>query len=143
MTEIMQMNLAKNAEHMLELFRRELFYKGVEQYNKGEWDGAFKKFQPLAENGDHAAQNNLGIMYFYGQGVPKDEAKAFEWFNKAAERGNASAQGALFSMYYEGMGVKKDRTKAEVWLRKAAAQDLPLAQKKLQELFGDGKRSAE
>jgi len=134
MIESMQMNL-------LELFRRESVDKGLELYQKGDWDGAFKAFQPLAEQGDAVAQHNLGAMYFHGQGVQKDERKAFEWIHKAAQQGDADAQGALFGMYYEGAGVKQDRAKAEAWLRKAAAQGLPSAIKTLQELLGDGKGS--
>gem|GEM_PF-3086413 len=143
MIESMQMQLAKEGAYMLELFKRERIEKGLEEYQKGDWDSAFKTFQPLAEQGDAVAQNNIGIMYFHGQGVPKDERKAFEWLNKAAQQGDADAQDALFAMYYEGKGVKQDRAKAEAWLRKAAAQGLSRAQKTLKELFGDGKGGAE
>ena len=44
-----------------------------------------------AEQGDVAAQFNLGIMFANGHGVAKDEGEAFRWFMEAAARGNLSA----------------------------------------------------
>ena len=44
-----------------------------------------------AQNGDVAAQFDLGLMYSNGNGVPKDSSEAVKWFRKAAEHGNTSA----------------------------------------------------
>lgn len=44
-----------------------------------------------AEQGDVAAQNNLGVMYAEGQGVPQDDVLAHKWFNLAAAQGNRIA----------------------------------------------------
>ena len=49
---------------------------GVDAYNRGDYETALKKFLPLAEQGDAAAQFNLGKMYRKGQGVPQDDAEA-------------------------------------------------------------------
>jgi len=35
-----------------------------------------KKLEQQANQGDAAAQNNLGVAYFYGEGVPQDDAQA-------------------------------------------------------------------
>ena len=43
-------------------------------------------FRPLAEQGHADAQNNLGLMYSNGQGVPQDYLPASLWFNLAASR---------------------------------------------------------
>ena len=75
-----------------------------------------------AEAGDAVAQYNLGEMYYEGEGVPKDAAKALEWYQKAAAQGLAKAQYNLGEMYYEGEGVPRDAAKAVGWLQKAAAQ---------------------
>jgi hypothetical protein len=40
--------------------------------------------QQAAEQGNADAQAKLGEMYFHGQGVPKDHAKAVQWYQKAA-----------------------------------------------------------
>ena len=40
-----------------------------------------------AEQGNADAQFNLGLMYYAGKGVPKDDAKAEKWCRKAANQG--------------------------------------------------------
>ena len=60
-----------------------------------------------AEKGDAEAQDDLGVMYYKGQGVPKNDAEAVKWFYKAAEQGNAGAQYDLGVMYDNGRGVPK------------------------------------
>ena len=40
-----------------------------------------------AEQGDAAAQYNLGIMYGNGTGVPQDDAEALRWYRLAADQG--------------------------------------------------------
>ena len=52
-----------------------------------------------AEEGDAAAQFNLGVMYADGRGVPQDETEAVRWYRLAAERGNARAQANLGVKY--------------------------------------------
>ena len=53
----------------------------------------------MAENGNAAAQYNLGVMYHEGKGMPQDYAKAVRWFRDAANQGNAYAQHNLGVMY--------------------------------------------
>lgn len=77
-----------------------------------------------AESGDAKSQLRLARMYYNGDYMPKDYAKAAEWYQKAAEQGNALAQYNLGMMYQKGEGVTKDAAKAEEWLKKAAAQDV-------------------
>ena len=74
-------------------------------------------------------QFNLGRMYYFGEGVKQDYAKALEWFQKAAEQGYATAQNNLGSMYYNGQGVKVNYAKAAEWFQKAAQQCDETAQK--------------
>lgn len=40
----------------------------------------------VAEEGDAAAQNNLGLMYYQGRGTPQNYKQALNWFTKAAEQ---------------------------------------------------------
>ena len=74
-----------------------------------------------ADQGDAAAQYNLGLMYTKGEGVPKDEAEAVKWYRLAAEQGYAKAQGALGAMYALGRGVLKDSVRAHMWFNIAGA----------------------
>ena len=55
-----------------------------------------------AEQGDAEAQNNLGVMYATGEGVPEDDAEAVRWYRLAAEQGYAVAQFNLGNMYEIG-----------------------------------------
>ena len=68
-----------------------------------------------AEQGYAYAQNNLGVMYANGRGVPKDDAEAVRWFRLAAEQGDAAAQYNLGLMYANGEGVPKDDAEAVRW----------------------------
>ena len=45
-----------------------------------------KWYRKAAARGDAAAQFNLGVMYFHGQGVPQDYVQAHLWFNLSAAR---------------------------------------------------------
>ena len=45
-----------------------------------------------ARRGDANAQFLLGGRYYFGRGVPKDDAEGVKWFRKAAEQGYAEAQ---------------------------------------------------
>jgi TPR repeat protein len=61
---------------------------------------------------DEAAMSSLARLYYGGQGVPDDYAKAREWFEKAAVKGDASAMASLAWLYSHGPGVGRDYTKA-------------------------------
>src|SRR4029450_8402071 len=58
-----------------------------------------------AAQGEAEAQNNLGLRYYKGQGVPQDYAEALKWFRLAAAQGNASAQHHLGQLYRGRQGV--------------------------------------
>ncbi len=75
-----------------------------------------------AQKGDAVAQNNLGLKYYNGDGVPKDSTEAVKWYRKSAEQGNANAQLLLGAMYATGDGIPKDSNEAVKWVRKAAEQ---------------------
>ena len=78
-----------------------------------------------AEQGDAAAQIQLGFTYEHGKGVPQDYKEAVKWYLKAAEQGNAIGQFNLGVMYEHGKGVPQDYEEALNWYRKAAEQATP------------------
>ena len=45
-----------------------------------------------AEEGDAEAQFNLGLMYFWGNGVPENYVLDYMWSNLAAAQGDVGAQ---------------------------------------------------
>ncbi|MGU3628725.1 tetratricopeptide repeat protein [Comamonas sp. C24C] len=75
-----------------------------------------------AEKGDAEAQNNLGLAYANGDGVPQDYIQAVQWFRKAADQGVALAQYCLGVSYRDAQGVPQDSAQASYWFRKAAEQ---------------------
>ena len=98
------------------------FDVGWSAYQRGDYAAALREFRPLAEQGHAEAQAMLGIMYFEGWGVPKDDAEAVKWYRKAAEQGHARAQTNLGYMYKEGQGVAQDYAQAHMWWSLSARQ---------------------
>lgn len=114
--------------------------RGVDAVVQRDWEAALAEFRPLAEQGDAAAQVNLGNLYLKGYGVEQDYRAALRWYLKAAEQGNALGQGKLGMMHYYGFGVLEDHTEAAHWFREAAEQGEPGAAALLGALYaaGDG-----
>ena len=75
-----------------------------------------------AEEGRANWQCNLGVCYFYGEGVEKNLSEASKWYKKAAEQGNAKAQFNLGLGYFKGEGVPQDYGEAMHWFGKASEQ---------------------
>jgi TPR repeat protein len=63
------------------------FQDGWNAYERGDYATALQEWQPLADQGDASAQNNLGFMYYKGTGVPQDYVLAHMWWNLAAAQG--------------------------------------------------------
>jgi TPR repeat protein len=103
---------------------------------------AFAQIDPellkKAEAGDAITQTNLGGIYLFGEGVPKDYKKAFEWLSKAAKQGNARAQNGLGRIYQYGNGVSQDYKKAVEWYSKSAEQGYAKAQANLGAMYHQG-----
>ncbi len=47
-------------------------------------------------------------MYYFGDGVEKDDQQAFKWLQKAAEQGHTKAQTILGGMHFTGQGGEKN-----------------------------------
>jgi TPR repeat protein len=79
----------------------------------------------MAEKGNPAAENALGLRYFKGDeqnGIRQDEKEAFRWFSSAADHGSLAAQTKLGFLYWSGRGVPKDLNKAYFWTVLASAR---------------------
>jgi len=78
----------------------------------------FEQLHVMAERGNPAAENALGLRYAQGdakEGVRPNEAEAARWFTKAAENGNVPAQSKLGSLYWDGRGVPPSLNQAYFW----------------------------
>ena len=74
------------------------FQAGLDAYERGDYHTALKEWRPLADQGNAAAQNNLGAMYINGKGVRRNYVRAYMWLSLAAKQGYkraVSSQGQL------------------------------------------------
>lgn len=69
------------------------FEAGFRAAQAGDFETALKEWRPLAEQGDSAAQFNLGVMYANGEGVPTDYQSAWMWYDIAWAHGLEDAMG--------------------------------------------------
>jgi len=86
---------------------------------------SFEQLLKMAEKGDPAAENALGLRYFQGDAknkITRDEKQAFRWFRRAADHGSLSAQAKLGALYWGGRGVPKDLNQAYFWTLLARAR---------------------
>jgi hypothetical protein len=79
------------------------------------------QLRQMAEKGDPAAQNLLGLHYVNGEGVNADEREAVRWFTKAAEQGNVPSQSKLGSLYFRGRSIPQNFNQAYFWMALARA----------------------
>ncbi len=83
----------------------------------GESISAIKK---EAAQGNPAAENNLGLAYYLGNGVPQDYKTANFWYRSSAMLGNSASEALLGYSYFYGKGFKKNYGKAAYWIKKSA-----------------------
>lgn len=83
-------------------------------------DEKFAALKRSAEAGDPIAEDTLGTVYKYGQGVPRDYSQALAWYQKSAAHGNSDAAYNIAVMYQIGEGVAQDDAKARAWFQKSA-----------------------
>ena len=93
-----------------------------EPYRDGRFPQAVPVFARLAEIGHPVAEWLMGNIYFFGQGIPKDYAKAHAMFEASAQQGYFAAFAPTAQMYVQGLGVPADPSKAYYWYNIAAAQ---------------------
>jgi len=114
-------NLAQYRDAAGERLASVPYDQGLAAAGEGDYAKALKLYQKAADMGNSSGIMNIGVLYYQGQGVPKDEAKAVELFRKAADMGNANAMSNLGTCYATGNGVQKDLKKAVEWFKKAVA----------------------
>ena len=53
------------------------FAKGLHAYEAGDFAAAVKEWKPLAEGGNSAAQNSVGVLYYNDRGCRKTMPRRF------------------------------------------------------------------
>ena len=108
---------------------------------------AVKWFRKAADQGRADADNDLGVCYANGLGVPQDKTEAEKWYNKSvidkfketkalAEQGNATAQYDVgFDYLFGNPGAPKSIVEAAKWLGMAGEQGNTNAQQWLVNMY--------
>lgn len=80
---------------------------GYKYYERGNFKKALEIWSIEAKNGNGEAFYNMGLLYYFGNGVKKDLSIAYRYCKKAAFKGLPRAQNNLAFMYTKGRGIKK------------------------------------
>jgi TPR repeat protein len=117
---------------------REITVEGIESYNNGIYNLAFRLLKAAADLGDSDAEVNLGYMYARGQGTRADQAEAMRLYRLSADSGNGEGMNAIAYKYTYGTGVPADMKMAVRWYCRAIAQGNPRALNNLGLLHAQG-----
>lgn len=104
-----------------------------------EYEKALNWYTYLANNGNSAAKNNLGVMYGSGHGVPIDKEKASSLYLEAAESGDTMAMSNIATRYFHGIGIEQSAEKARFWLEKGLENGATRCGVKLAQEYASGK----
>jgi TPR repeat protein len=100
---------------------------------------AMKYYLDAADRGHAGAMNDLGGVFEYGIGVPKNVATAVAWYERASDFGHAGAMAHLGQLSEDGLDVPQDLAKARRWYEKAAALGNAVSMNNLANLFRYGR----
>ncbi len=104
----------------------------------GKSSEAIAQLKLISDQGHSGAMVQLGLIYEFGTGVPKDYSEAAKWYRKASNLGDADAQNQLGMLYEHGKGVPKYPQIAFSLYSKSSAQDNEIAQLNLARLYYSG-----
>ena len=94
------------------------YQRGLEAYERGDYDAALRELRPLAEQGLADAQYMLAMAAWPERADIRDQ-EVREWFEKAADQGHADAQYELGS---DLLHDDHDLPRSKSWLLAAAEQ---------------------
>ena len=127
-----QSTVEDKAHHILQ-YREMIFKKRTEEsrqfrnYRSISFSGDIAALLEASEKGEASAMYALGIAYFFGNGVVKDDEESSKWVLKAANLGHTEAQAEIGYRYAIGLGVVKNEKEEFDWYRKAIKQGSPEA----------------
>ena len=94
------------------------------------------------EKGSAVSCGQLGLMYFNGEGVPKDITRAAGLFQKACDGGDLEGCSDLGVRHFNGEGVAKDVAQGTALLRRACDAGSTRGCYNLGVMYSDGKDAA-
>lgn len=99
---------------------KEWIKKGMGFWEKKDYEHAVECFREGDKAGELGCTTNLGICYYWGQGVEADLQKSAFYNEKAAKGGIPMAMFDTGMNYEHGFGVSQNIEKAIYWFEKAA-----------------------
>jgi TPR repeat protein len=79
----------------------------------------FEKAVQACDGGNASSCVTVGVLYYLGKGVKKDDAEALEYHQKGCDGGDAFGCISLGRSYANGQNVKQDFSKAKEYYEKA------------------------
>ena len=102
--------------------------KGLEAYKAGDAATARQHFEQAARLGSVSSCYNLGLLWFKGQGGPKDAEQALAWFRKAEQGGHEKAAQAIRQVQQDQEAEKRAaQMRASIEERKRREEAIPAA----------------
>ena len=117
----------------------DLYEQGMEKLGEKNYQEAYLFLLQAANDGNSAAQNELGYLYQEGLGANQNYAAALKWYTKAADEGYAEAIKNKGRMHHLGMGMEPDYEKAFLLYSQAAQLGNAHAISNIGNLFHEGK----
>ena len=96
------------------------FDDGLAAAQRGDFATALQEWRPLAEQGHAKAQNNLGVMYLRGTGIPANAAKAYMWISLSNAQGykNAAQFMDIIKLLVTPAQITEGKALATEWWKK-------------------------
>jgi hypothetical protein len=91
------------------------YNSGVEAWKKKDYQEAADQWSRAVLAGNPDAMNNLGYLYFYGQGIKPRKVDAIGLWHTAALAGQSESQTHLAWVFEQGDGVEQDLVRAYAW----------------------------
>ena len=102
------------------------------------FDLIVKLYLEACDEGNNAAMNDLGALYYDGRGCCQDFSKAVYYYNMAAESGNKVAQENLGYCYLYGRDVEIDYEKAFHYFALGAFEGYIVSLYKIGDMYQNG-----
>lgn len=87
-------------------------HNGLDHYDAGRFEEAYRAFRDAAERGDHQSQMNLGVMYLRGEYVERDLIESYAWFALSAQNAKLAEQGTQDVVFSHLDDAQKKQAKA-------------------------------
>ena len=89
------------------------------EFAQGAYESAFRYCEKACSQNDGMSCNNLGQLYYNGDGVDRDNQQAKTYYEKSCSLDDGIGCFGLGSLYYNGYGVKQNKKVSKEYCRKA------------------------